>query len=55
MNRSIPFYKVNQKKLDKVTRITRENLTGARVIRAFSKQDDEKKRFFEATMDFKKA
>ena len=55
MNRSIPFYKVNQKKLDKVTRITRENLTGVRVIRAFSKQDDEKKRFFEATMDFKKA
>ena len=41
MNRSIPFFRVMQKKLDKISLITRENLEGARVIRAFSKQDAE--------------
>lgn len=45
MSRSVPFYKVRQSKLDKVSLITRENLSGARVIRAFSKQSHEKKRF----------
>lgn len=45
MSRSVPFYKVRQSKLDKVSLITRENLSGARVIRAFSKQPHELKRF----------
>lgn len=48
MNKSIPYYKSRQKALDRVSLITRENLTGARVIRAFSKQDKEEKRFEEA-------
>lgn len=45
MKLSVPYYRVRQKMLDKVSLITRENLSGARVIRAFSKQEDEIKRF----------
>lgn len=45
MKYSVPFYKVIQKKLDRVTLIARENLSGARVIRAFSKQKHEEERF----------
>ncbi|TAH72758.1 MAG: ABC transporter ATP-binding protein [Anaerolineaceae bacterium] len=48
MKLSVPYYRVRQKMLDKVSRITRENLSGARVIRAFSKQEHEIKRFNEA-------
>lgn len=51
MSRSVPFYKTMQNKLDKLSRITRENLEGARVIRAFSKQEKEEKRFEEASSD----
>ncbi len=51
MSRSVPFYKSIQKKLDKIALITRENLTGVRVVRAFSKQDTEKKRFEDANDD----
>ncbi|MGI5905495.1 MAG: ABC transporter ATP-binding protein [Candidatus Pararuminococcus gallinarum] len=51
MSRSIPFYRVIQKKLDRISLITRENLEGARVIRAFSKQEAEQKRFEQATED----
>ncbi len=42
---SVPMYHVVQDKLDKVLRITRENLIGVRVIRAFNKEKDEKKLF----------
>lgn len=45
MSRSIPRYKVVQQKLDKVAQITRENLSGVRVVRAFAEQDYEKQRF----------
>lgn len=38
---SIPLYKKVQGKLDKVTTATRETLTGARVLRAFCKEEDE--------------
>lgn len=38
---SIPLYKKVQSALDKVLGITRENLTGSRVIRAFNKETDE--------------
>ncbi len=37
----IPLYKKVQQRLDKVLGITRENLTGVRVIRAFCKEDQE--------------
>lgn len=52
MSKSIPFYSNIQKKLDKISLITEENLEGARVIRAFSKEENEKKRFFDASDDF---
>lgn len=44
---SIPLYRKVQERLDKVLGITRENLTGARVIRAFHKEEEEKSRFEE--------
>ena len=44
----IPLYKRVQSRLDRVTGKTRETLTGARVIRAFNKQDDEIVEFSEA-------
>lgn len=49
MSKSIPYYHALQKKLDKISLITRENLGGARVIRSFSKQDAEQNRFYEAS------
>lgn len=52
MSRSVPFYKVIQKKLDKLSLITRESLTGARVIRAFSRGEAEEERFGEANDDY---
>ena len=51
MSRSVPFFKVMQKKLDKISLISREGLSGVRVIRAFSKQQNEEKRFNEAADD----
>lgn len=45
---SIPLYKKVQASLDKVLGITRENLTGSRVIRAFYKEEDEIKNFNES-------
>lgn len=42
---SIPLYKKVQTRLDHVLGITRENLTGARVIRAFNKEELEKDKF----------
>ena len=45
---SIPLYKKVQSRLDTVLGITRENLTGARVIRAFHKEEGEIERFEEA-------
>ncbi|MCH5304371.1 MAG: ABC transporter ATP-binding protein, partial [Ruminococcus sp.] len=38
MSKSLPFYKAVQAKLDKISLLSRENLEGNRVIRAFSKQ-----------------
>ncbi len=47
MNRSVPFFKKIQSRLDKVSLISRENLSGNRVIRAFSRQQNEEERFDE--------
>ena len=44
---SIPIYKKVQSCLDHVLLLTRENLTGARVIRAFHKEEEEYKRFLD--------
>lgn len=44
---TMPLYKKVQAHLDQVLLVTRENLTGARVIRAFNKEEDENRRFEE--------
>lgn len=44
---SIPLFKKVQAGLDEVLRITRENLTGVRVIRAFHKEEEEEEHFRE--------
>ena len=45
MLKTIPLFKKVQGNLDQVTAVTRENLTGVRVIRAFRKEDAETDRF----------
>lgn len=45
---SIPLYRRVQSGLDRVLGITRENLTGARVIRAFGKEEEETAKFGES-------
>ena len=47
MYKSVPFFRKIQKKLDTVSLISRETLSGNRVIRAFSKQDSEQARLEE--------
>lgn len=47
----IPMFKSMQEKLDKLNLVSRENLTGIRVIRAFNRIVSEKKRFIEANRD----
>lgn len=47
MKCTVPMYKNVQNTLDSVTLMTRENLTGARVIRAFTEEDDEYDKFKE--------
>ena len=51
MSRTVPHYKTVQKKLDTVTGITRENLAGVRVVRAFANQGYERARFRTAAED----
>ncbi len=48
----IPLYKKVQKKLDRLLGITRENLGGARVVRAFNMEQTEKESFSDANRDF---
>lgn len=45
---SIPLYRKVQSQLDKVLGITRENLTGIRVIRAFNKEGEETEKFHDS-------
>lgn len=46
---TIPLYRKVQKALDHVLRMTRENLAGARVIRAFCRQEDENREYREGS------
>ncbi|MDE6579058.1 MAG: ABC transporter ATP-binding protein/permease [Ruminiclostridium sp.] len=55
MTSTIPRYKKIQGRLDKVSLSTRENLSGVRVIRAFSKQKSEKADFENETEELLKA
>jgi len=51
MRKTIPMYKNTQKKLDHASMLTRENLEGTRVIRAFSRQKQEVQEFEKAVDD----
>ena len=51
---NIPMYRKVQGRLDRVLELTRENLTGARVLRAFNKQNDEIGRYRESTEELNK-
>ncbi|MBS5214352.1 MAG: ABC transporter ATP-binding protein [Clostridiales bacterium] len=51
---TIPFYRKVQASLDRVLGVTRENLTGVRVIRAFGKEEEEKERFKKSNQDLTK-
>ena len=51
MSRSVPFFRLMQEKLDLVSRITREALSGVRVIRAFGREGSETKRFDAASKE----
>ena len=46
---SVPVYRRSQAALDRVTELTRENLTGVRVLRAFCREEEEIKEFDRAT------
>lgn len=48
MRKTIPMYKATQKKLDRAATLTGEGLEGVRVIRAFSRQNEEIQKFDEA-------
>lgn len=55
LKKTEPLYDKTQKDLDRVSEITRENLQGVRVIRAFNKQDYEEKRFATASKKLRKS
>ncbi|MCR5832774.1 MAG: ABC transporter ATP-binding protein/permease [Candidatus Saccharibacteria bacterium] len=54
MSLVIPKFKIFQKLLDKITLITRENLTGLRVIRAFNNEKIEKEKFEKTNQELTK-
>lgn len=54
MVKTVPMFKRIQKRQDKITLMTSENLVGARVIRAFSRQQNEESEFRENAEELKK-
>ncbi|MBS7368893.1 MAG: ABC transporter ATP-binding protein [Oscillospiraceae bacterium] len=54
MTATVKLFKKQQRSLDGVSRITRENLSGVRVVRAFSRQDYEQERFEETAEEYRK-
>lgn len=52
MFKAVPLYKSVQKKLDALTLVLRENLSGVRVIRAFAGVNREKERFSASNSDY---
>ncbi len=55
MSRTVPLYKAVQKKLDTLSIIIRENLSGVRVIRAFARLDKERERFVDSNKEYTEA
>ena len=54
MSRTAPYYKKIQSNLDETSLLTRETLSGARVVRAFSNQEEEQRDFFVSANDLSK-
>ena len=54
MRTTVPIYKKAQSFLDRISLITRENHVGARVVRAFGRQQEEYKEFSEVNDDYTK-
>lgn len=54
MKATVKLFKKQQKSLDGISRITRENLTGVRVVRAFARQPHEKERFEQTAEEYRK-
>lgn len=52
MSKSIPMYKSVQIKLDTLSTVIRENLSGARVVRAFARLDKERERFIKNNKEY---
>ena len=53
LGRSIPIFSKIQKKLDKVNSVVQENVTGARVVKAYVREDYENSRFELANRDLR--
>ena len=51
VSRAMPLFKAMQVKIDRINQVTRETLSGVRVIRAFVRDDYEQRRFEEANAD----
>ncbi|WHY70146.1 ABC transporter ATP-binding protein [Fictibacillus enclensis] len=51
--KAVPLFKTVQKRLDRLNLVLRENLTGIRVIRAFNREFEEKKRLQHANKDLR--
>jgi ATP-binding cassette subfamily B protein len=54
-SKGFPLFKSIQKKVDRINLVLREGLTGIRVIRAFDRTEDERRRFHDANTDLMKA
>ena len=51
MARCVPYFRQMQQKLDRIGLITREGLSGVRVVRAFVREEHERERFAEAARE----
>jgi ATP-binding cassette subfamily B protein len=51
MSKAVPEFRKVQKRIDRINGVFREQITGMRVIRAFTRDDFEKERFATANMD----
>lgn len=53
LSKSVPLFSVVQKKLDKVNSVVQENVSGARVVKAYVREDYETNRFMTANAELK--
>ena len=51
--KAIPLFQMIQRKMDRLTYVLREGITGVRVIRSFNREEFEKNRFVEACDDYR--